>query len=796
MTYSMKLHHLTSSKSMFNSLSKKIRKHSTAHKRSKSSKKSAHESFFKKLIYITTSTLFNPFFIGSIVVLLIVLIASLVYLMKDLPSPQNLTSKENFAVSTQIFDRNGTLLYEIFANENRIPISIHTLPKHVLQATVAIEDQRFYSHHGFDIIGITRAIRNNMRGQSIEGGSTITQQLVKNALLTPERSIDRKIKEALLAVLTEFMYSKEEILEMYLNYISYGGTAVGIESAAQRYFGIPASELSVAQAALLAGLPQAPSRYSPFGSNPQAATNRQQDVLQAMVRDGYLSRAQAEEAVAETLTYALNTNDIKAPHFVFFVRDQLYEKYGVEVVEKGGLRVTTTLDFDLQTTIQASVSAEIATLERHNVGNGAALVTKPNTGEILAMVGSRNYFDSENDGQVNITIAQRQPGSSIKPLVYATAFQDKTLNPGTVLLDIPSCFEIPNQTDYCPRNYDGSFRGPVSVRDSLGNSYNIPAVKAIHTIGVERFIQKAQNLGITTWKDPSRYGLSLSLGGGEVRMTEMAEAFGVLANQGAKVPLASILEVTDFRGNELYKLDTEQRIKDLAYISEYDVRKSGDVSRVMDQEPAYLVAHIMQDNAARSAAFGTRSALVIPNQVVSVKTGTTNDLKDNWTVGFTPEFLTITWVGNNDNTPMNRFVVSGVTGAAPIFNDIMSYILKDREPVWQEKPVNITSAGVCASGFPPQSEENCQVRYTELYWTESQPSNSRQTQREVWINQDTGLPHQTGESEDRLELRSQLFFEDPTTELFCLDCAYSITEEGQIQYQPQRVRVNTHRTNQ
>lgn len=713
------------------------------------------------------------------------------YLLKDLPSPQNLTSGENFAVSTQIFDRNGVLLYEIFGDENRIPIAIEELPDHVLQATVSIEDQRFYSHHGFDLVGISRAIRNNLRGQSIEGGSTITQQLVKNALLSPERSLDRKMKEAVLAVLTELMYTKEEILEMYLNYISYGGTAVGIESAAQRYFGISAKELSVSQAALLAGLPQAPSRYSPFGSNPQAAKNRQSDVINAMVRDGYLTNAQSEEAKAEPLYFALSNTDIKAPHFVFYVRDLLNEEFGVEKVEKGGLRVTTTLDLELHNAAQASVSAVIATLDRHNVSNGAAIVTKPNTGEILAMIGSKDYFDTENDGQVNVTIAQRQPGSSIKPLTYATAFQDGTLNPGTVLLDVPTCFEIPNQKDYCPRNYDGRFRGPVTVRESLGNSYNIPAVKSILTIGVDRFIQQGNAMGISSWQDPSRYGPSLALGGGEVRMIDLAQAYGVLANQGVKVPLSPILKIEDYRGTELFNLNIEQRLADLAELSEFEDTTAGELTRVMDRAPAYLASHIMQDNNARAAAFGTRSELVIPNQIVSAKTGTTNDLKDNWTVGFTPEFLTITWVGNNDNTPMNRFIVSGVTGAAPIFNDIMSYVLQDTNSIWQEKPADVNSAGVCASGFPPQPGENCQIRYTELYWELSEPSKAGTVEREIWVNKDTGLPHIPGESEDNLELRKHLFYQDPTTEPFCIDCASSVNaENGTVEYQPQRVRVD------
>lgn len=353
------------------------------------------------------------------------MVVMVIFLLKELPSPRNLTSGENFAVSSQIFDRNGNLLYEIFADEHRVPVQLEELPPHVGQATVAIEDERFYSHFGVDFIGISRAAINNFRGQRIEGGSTITQQLVKNALLTNEKTLTRKAKEAVLALITEAFYSKPEILEMYLNYISYGGTAVGIEAASQQYFDKPAKDLTLAESALLAGLPQAPSTYSPFGSNPERAKARQATVLDRMVKMGFITALQAEDAKAEKLQYALSVSDIRAPHFVFYVRDLLYEQYGVETVEKGGLRVTTTLDLGLQEQAQASLSAEVDNLERYRVGNGAALVVKPNTGEILAMIGSRDYFATEHDGQVNVTLAQRQPGSSIKPLMYATGFQNK-----------------------------------------------------------------------------------------------------------------------------------------------------------------------------------------------------------------------------------------------------------------------------------------------------------------------------------------------------------------------------------
>lgn len=726
--------------------------------------------------------LFSIFIIG---------IGVLIYLLKDLPSPKNLTSNDNYNVSTQIFDRNGILLYEIFADENRTPISINDLPDHVSQAAIAIEDRRFYSHFGFDVIGITRAAVANIQGGRItEGGSTITQQLVKNALLTKEKTLKRKIKEAILAVMTEALYTKEEILEMYLNYISYGGTAVGIESAANHYFDKHAKDLTLAEASLLAGLPQAPSRYSPFASDGTRSKERQKEVLNRMAEDGYISELEAADAASQNLEFALSTTDIKAPHFVFYVRDLLYEKYGVEEVEKGGLRVLTSLDLELHQAAQASLSAEIATLDRYRVGNGAAMVIKPNTGEVLSMVGSKDYFDIENDGQVNVALAERQPGSSIKPIMYATAFQNKILNPGTILLDVPTCFELPGQPQYCPKNYDGTFKGPVSVRDSLGNSLNIPAVKGVKALGVEPFMEQATKMGITTWNDPSQYGLSLALGGGEVRMIDLAETFAVIANQGVRVPINPILEITNFRGQLLEKYDPEKVRENLDYLNEYDGEEEKDgLVRVMDKGPAYMTAHIMQDNNARVQAFGSRSQLVIPNQVVSAKTGTTNNLKDNWTVGFTPEHLTITWVGNNDNTSMNQYLVSGVTGAAPIWNDIMSYVLQGREPVWQEKPDDVKSAGVCANGFPPGDGNNCQVRYTELFWEYSKPSESKVEKKNVWIKPETGLPPAYGEQAEGLVLEEHEFYSDPVFTDYCVDCRRAVDEQGKIVYEKSIVKL-------
>lgn len=726
----------------------------------------------------------NPFLRYGIILLFLMSLVGIAYYSKDLPSPRRLTAKENYAVSTQIFDRNKVLLYEIFADENRIPIKISDLPPHVYQASIAIEDKNFYKHFGFDIEGIVRAIRNNLRSERMEGGSTITQQLVKNALLTKEKSLQRKIKEAFLAVMTEMLYSKEEILEMYLNYISYGGTSVGIEAASNRYFDKHAKDLSLAESALLAGLPQAPSKYSPFGSDPKGAKNRQVEVLRRMLEDGYINPQQAESAKKQILEFALSRTEIKAPHFVFYVRDLLYEEYGEEQVRKGGLRVHTTLDLALQETLQASLSAEVNKIEqRYRVSNGAGMVVKPPTGEILAMIGSRDYFDATNEGQVNVTIAERQPGSSIKPLMYATAFQLKTLNPGTVLVDKPTCFNIPGQKPYCPKNYDGTFKGAVTVRRSLGNSLNIPAVKALKTIDVIPFIEQAKKMGITSWQDYSRYGLALTLGGGEVKMLDMAQAYATLANQGVKVPLTAILKIEDYRGKVLKAVDLEQRITDLNYLTVYDGESGyGELIRVMDRAPAYLASHIMQDDNARIEAFGRNSKLVIPGQVVSVKTGTTNNLKDNWTLGFTPEILAITWVGNNDGSPMSR-VTSGVIGAAPIWHDFMQYLLKDREPAWPEKPNDVLMAGVCDNGMPPIASNNkCQVKYTEMYWAEGRPSNSRYVKQQVWIDPNTGQPPPAGQHVDGLVLEEKMLYLDPSETDQCKDCQTIDNIEEQIVY--------------
>ncbi len=724
---------------------------------------------------------------------LLLLILTLFFL-RDLPSPAKL-SGQSFPVSTKILDRHGKLLYEIYSDKNRSPIELKALPAFVSQASVAIEDQHFYTHHGFDFGGITRALTNIIFRRRLQGGSTITQQLVKVTLLSPKRTVSRKIKEAILTIATEIFYSKDQILEMYLNHIPYGGTAYGIEPAAHTYFNKDAKDLTLAEATILAGLPAAPSAYSPFGSHPDRAKQRQLEVLRRMVEDKYITQAQADKAAAEELHYATDSINIKAPHFVFYVKDLLADKYTTQTIERGGLRVTTTLDLDLQEQAQASLSAEIDKLTKYKVGNGAALVTNPKTGEILAMIGSRNYFDATHGGQVNVTIRERQPGSSIKPLNYVTAFETKKLTPASMLLDIPTCFQVAGQPLYCPKNYDGTFRGPVQERFALGNSYNIPAVKTLAINTLSNFIATASAMGISTWTDPSRYGLSLTLGGGEVTMLDMATAYGTLANQGVRVNLQPILKVEDYTGKVWETYDPEssaatvdQLTKDNGDPSSFDAQTQ--VQRVLHRAPAYLVSHVLLDSNARSSAFGNSPELSIRGQVVSVKTGTTNDLRDNWTIGYTPQYLTAVWVGNNDSKPMNRYLVSGITGAAPIWHDIMSVVLKGKKSLWPEKPDDVTGTNICTvSGLLPDANSPCPTRF-EYFWKGTIPTTTDTgISRDIWINPATNLPPKEGDSLDGLSTQKHVLLSDPFTTDYCVDCTRGLDEKGQTIFEQYQISI-------
>jgi len=585
-------------------------------------------------------------------------------ILKDLPNPHKLSTRDQ-VVTTKIFDRQGTLLYKIYREENRTLVNLEEIPLFLRQATIAIEDSQFYTHHGFSLRGITRSLYRNLFLGKLSGGSTITQQLVKNTLLTPERTWQRKIKEVILAIWVETKFSKDEILKMYLNEVGYGGAAYGVEEASQLYFGKSVKDINLAEAALLAGLPASPTRYSPFGANPQAAKERQEQVLRRMVEDGYLTEQESNGAREQELKFIPQKTDIKAPHFVMYIKDLLVKKYGETVVEKGGLEVRTSLDFKTQELVEKIVLSEVTKLNSLHVTNGAALVTSPKTGEILAMVGSKDYFDTGGGGNFNVTTAARQPGSSIKPVNYAVALS-MGFTPATIIPDTPITYQIPGQPPYTPRNYDNRFHGNVPLRVALGSSYNVPAVKVLSALGVDRMIEQGKKMGITTWDDTSRFGLSLTLGGGEVKMTDMAVVYGTLANLGVKVNLQPILEVKDYKGKILEKLEIRN--------SELEI--AGE--KALSPDITYLLTDILSDNSARTPAFGPNSQLVIPNHPsVAVKTGTTQNLRDNWTIGYTPSFVAVVWVGNNDNTPMS-YVASGVTGASPIWHNIMVELLKDK----------------------------------------------------------------------------------------------------------------------
>lgn len=607
-------------------------------------------------------------------------------IFKDLPSPQDLTARQ-LSLSTKILDRNGELLYKIYDDENRTWLPLNKIPKHLIYATIAIEDQDFYYHHGFSVRGIARALIANYRGESVQGGSTLTQQLVKKRLFSPERTLTRKIRELLVSIMVEQTYTKDQILEMYLNQIPYGGSAYGVEEAAQRYFGKSAQNLTLPESALLAGLPVAPSVYTPFGPTPELALQRQHEVLRRMVEDGYITQQDADEASQTALPLEPDRVPIQAPHFVMYVRHLLSQQYGEDLLNRGGLVVRTTLDLELQNQVQQTVTTEVQALNRLHISNGAALVTNPQTGEILAMVGSTNYFDTAHDGQVNVTLSPRQPGSSIKPLMYSLALE-RGFTPSTLIEDTPITYRVEGSPPYTPKNYDGKYHGKPTLRESLASSYNIPAVKTLNTIGINAFIDRAEALGISTWGDRRRFGLSLTLGGGEVKMTELATAYGAFANQGLRTDLNPILEIIDDDGKPLY---TNPCASELAPT---ETAATCDRRQVMQSASAYLISSILSDNQARTPAFGPLSVLNIPNQEVAVKTGTTNSMRDNWTIGYTSDRLVAVWVGNNDNTPMS-YVASGVTGASPIWNKIMVPLLPQNSTHAFVRPADVVSVAIC-----------------------------------------------------------------------------------------------------
>ncbi len=609
-----------------------------------------------------------------IIIILLSIFLFFVFILKDLPHPNRLITRRQI-VSTKIYDRHGELLYKIYQNQNRTLVPLSRIPVSLIQATIAIEDAEFYQHHGLSPKGIIRAFLTNLRSKKLYGGSTITQQLVKNALLTPERTLQRKIKEVILALWVELKFSKEEILQMYFNEVGYGGASYGIEEASQMYFGKSVKNLSLAESALLAGLPASPTTFSPFGAHPELSKIRQLTVLRRMKQEKFITEEESEQTKGQELIFAPQRTDIEAPHFVMYVKELLVKKYGLRQVEEGGLEVTTSLDLEIQNQVQRLVKNEIDKLWKLHITNGAAIVTNPKTGEVLAMVGSRDYFDLDHDGNVNVTLRPRQPGSAIKPINYSLALE-KGFTTATVISDTPITYHLPGQPPYSPRNYDYRFHGNVPLRTALASSYNVPAVKVLSAMGVEKMIERGKEMGITTWEDPSRFGLSLTLGGGEVKMVDMAVVYGTLANLGTRIDLNPVLEVKNYQGEVLATIEPTN-------------------TRVLSPSIAYLLTDILSDNTARTPAFGSNSILNIPDHPhVAVKTGTTQNMRDNWTIGYSPDYLAAVWVGNNDNTPMS-YVASGITGASPIWNQIMSYLLKDMPDKEFPQPEELKRVQIC-----------------------------------------------------------------------------------------------------
>ncbi|MBP9771713.1 MAG: penicillin-binding protein [Candidatus Pacebacteria bacterium] len=570
--------------------------------------------------------------------------------------------------STKIYDRTGEkLLFDVHGGFQRTVVPFDKISRNVKNAVVAIEDATFYEHGGVRPLATFRAVfLQPLRGKGVQGGSTITQQVVKNSLLTQEKSIARKLKEWVLSIKLEQVLSKEEILALYLNETPWGGSIYGVEEASKRFFNKSATDVTLAEAAYLAALPQAPTYFSPYGENTSALEERKNLVLRRMEELGFITAEERAGAEKEAVTFNPRPDQsLQAPHFVFYVQEYLIKKYGEKAIEERGLKVTTTLDFELQQKAEEIINrGALENAEKFNAENAGAIALDPKTGQILAMVGSRNYFDTEIDGNVNITLAKRQPGSSFKPFVYATAFR-KGYTPDTILFDLPTQFStacsVSNLTSdgacYSPGNYDGVYRGPMTIRDALAQSVNIPAVKALYLAGIADSLKTARDLGITTLADPARYGLTLVLGGGEVTLLEMAGAYGVFANAGVRNPSVAILKIEDGQGNVL---------------EEYSEKSF----RVIEKNVALQITDILSDNAARTPAFGERSSLYFPGKHVAAKTGTTNDYRDAWILGYTPSLVVGAWAGNNDNTPMEKKVAGFII--APMWHEIMEAALAGR----------------------------------------------------------------------------------------------------------------------
>lgn len=673
-----------------------------------------------------------------------------VYFAQNLPDAAAIeTEQEDFA-TVKIFDRTGQhLLYESIDPRpfrgDRTYLPLNEMSPWLAKATIALEDRSFYENPGINLRGLGRAFVSNLQGNSVQGASSITQQLVKNVLIPPEervqRSYTRKIKEAIMAVEVTRRYPKDQILEWYLNYNFYGNAAYGVEAAARIYFDKSAADVTLAEAAMLSALPQYPG-LNPIQS-PEDAYRRQRKVVDALAEAGYISAAEAEEAkayadtkpLAVRLRAAERFEYLDAPHFSLYVLDELRRAYNTAddpyFIWRNGLQVYTTLDLDLQKKAEEVARAQVAKVrEKNNVHNASVVALRPTTGEIVAMVGSLDYNDEENDGEVNVAISNRQPGSSFKLFTYLTALQ-QGYTPASMIVDVRTVFPDA-EAPYVPENYDRKYHGPQFLRDALARSYNIPAVWMLSKVGVKNVINTAHKMGITTLRD-DYYGLALTLGGGEVKLLDMVYAFSLLANGGV---MAGDAVPAERQVEGLRTLDPvsilQVRDKNGLIIYEY---KEPKLAQVVSPQVAYVMSNILSDTAARWAAFGRPNDLEIPGHTVAAKTGTTNNWHDNWTVGYTPQLAVGVWVGNTDNEPMDK--ISGLTGAAPIWNQVMTYGLDNMPDVPFAQPPGIRKMTVCyPSGLLPTAE--CQQKRTEIFIEGSEPKTYDTVWRAFEVNRETG----------------------------------------------------------
>jgi len=662
---------------------------------------------------------------------LLILAGLTLFIFRELPSLDSLPESLN-QPSVRITDQNGRLLYEVLPEQGgrHAVLSFDKIPQCMKDATVAVEDNNFYTNPGVDLQGIIRALWINLQGgETIAGGSTITQQVARNLLLSQdertERTIRRKIREAVLAWQMTRRFSKENILGLYINQVNYGGLAYGVEAASQTYFGKPASELLLPECALLAGLPQAPGLYNPF-TNPDLAKERQGIVLGLMQAQGYISEQDQAEAGSAPLSYNPAPYPIEAPHFVWIVRVQLNRLFAEGKLDpRQSLIVRTTLDLDFQHTAEAAMTRQIHTFQQedpvtsHNVNNAAVVALDPHSGDILALVGSVDYFDASIFGAVDMATASRQPGSSFKPFIYAQALDPERSNPwtaATAIMDVTTTFITHDGTPYTPKNYDGREHGPVSVRQALASSLNVPAVITLSEVGIENTTSLARRLGITSLRNPQDYDLSLALGGGTISLLQLTTAYAALANHGVFTGNYAILEVRDADGNLLY---TPERPSP---------------QQVFDPRVTWLISDILSDDRARALGFGLNSTLKL-DRTAAVKTGTTTNFHDNWTVGYTPEVLVGVWVGNSNYEAMHN--VTGLTGAAPIWHEIMRTVLQGRSDLPFVRPEGLVQVEVCnLSGLLPTPA--CPHTRPEWFIEGTRPTRYDTIYTQVWIDTLTG----------------------------------------------------------